>query len=110
MKCPKCNSDMSKGTWGYSCPQCHSNVFLQDYMSICNKDYGFGVIETTKEPLYRQGWVCPKCGGVMSPTQPYCIFCQSNNIRDIQVTCTGVKPTIDTNNKSISEVMKDETT
>ena len=75
-----------------------------------NKDLGFGIIQTTKEPFYKQGWVCPKCGGVMSPDQPYCIFCQSNNIRDIQVTCTGVKPTIDTNNKSISEVMKDETT
>ena len=22
-----------------------------------------------------QGWVCPKCGNVMSPFQSYCIFC-----------------------------------
>ena len=68
-----------------------------------NKELGFGVIETTKTPFYQQGWVCPKCGGVMSPTQPYCIFCQSNNIRDIQVTCTGVKPMVSTENKSISK-------
>ena len=69
-----------------------------------NKDLGFGIIQTTKElSFYKQGWVCPKCGGVMSPNQPYCIFCQSNNIRDIQVTYTGIMPTISTENKSISK-------
>lgn len=82
--------------------------FLQEYMAICNKDYGFGIIETTKEVVYPQGWVCPKCGCVMSPTQPYCIFCQSNNIRDIQVTCTGVKHAVSTENKSISEVKNEK--
>lgn len=24
-------------------------------------------------PIY--GWVCPKCGRVMSPSQSYCLFC-----------------------------------
>lgn len=67
------------------------------------KDYGFGIIQTTKEPFYKQGWVCPKCGGVMAPNQPYCLFCQSNNIKDIQVTTTGIMPTISTENKSISK-------
>lgn len=103
MKCPKCDSNMNKEAWGYSCPQCHSNIFSQDYMSICNKDYGFGIVETTKEPFYKQGWVCPKCGAVMAPSQPYCLFCQSNNIKDIQVTYTGIMPLISTENKSISK-------
>lgn len=67
------------------------------------KDYGFGTIQQDQQPFYQQGWVCPKCGGVMSPNQPYCIFCQSNNIRDIQVTYTGIMPTISTENKSISK-------
>lgn len=25
------------------------------------------------------GWVCPKCGAVMSPRQQYCIFCLGND-------------------------------
>ena len=68
-----------------------------------NKDLGFGVIETTKTPFYKQGWVCPKCGAVMSPNQPYCIFCQPKNIQNIQVTNTGIMQPIQTENKSISK-------
>lgn len=67
------------------------------------KDYNYGIVETTKEPSYKQGWVCPKCGGVMAPNQPYCLFCQSNNIKDIQVTYAGIMPLISTENKSISK-------
>lgn len=76
---------------------------------IKNKDLGFGIIETTREPFYKQGWVCPKCGGVMSPNQLYCLFCQPQS-KDIRVTTTGIYPTVNIENKSISEVMKDETT
>lgn len=67
-----------------------------------NKDLGFGIIETTKEPFYKQGWVCPKCGAVMSPDQSYCLFCQPQS-KDIQITTTGIMPTIDIENKSISK-------
>ena len=74
-----------------------------------NKDLGFGIIQTTKEPFYKQGWVCPKCGAIMAPHQSYCLFCQPQS-KDIQVTTTGIYPTVNIENKSISEVMKDETT
>lgn len=65
-----------------------------------NKDLGFGIIQTTKEPFYKQGWVCPKCGGVMAPNQYYCINCQP---KSTQATSTGITPTISTENKSISK-------
>ena len=32
-----------------------------------------------------QGWVCPKCGGVYSPYQNYCINCTP--AKPIQFTC-----------------------
>lgn len=34
----------------------------------------------------RQGWICPKCGRVMSPDTLYCLFCSK-----------GVKTTVTTN-------------
>ena len=68
-----------------------------------NKDLGFGIIQTTKElSFYKQGWVCPKCGGVMSPDQPYCLFCKPVDTR-VEVTTTGIMPSISTENKSISK-------
>ena len=67
-----------------------------------NKDLGFGYIQNIKEPFYKQGWVCPKCGAVMSPDQLYCLFCKPVDTR-VEVTTTGIMPTINTENKSISK-------
>ena len=63
------------------------------------KDFGFGINQQNMQ-FYQQGWVCPKCGGVMSPNQYYCINCQPKNI---QITNTGIMQPIQTENKSISK-------
>ena len=40
-------------------------------------------------PIER-GWVCPKCGRVMAPSQPYCLFCPltttTTTITDLNIT------------------------
>lgn len=64
------------------------------------KDYGFGIIQQNKQ-FYQQGWVCPKCGGVMSPTQPFCVNCQPKQTQTF--FSTGITQLIQTENKSISK-------
>lgn len=101
MKCYNCNRELIYDGYGnYHCDKCGAT--LNDCV-LRNKDYGFGIIQQEQSQFWQQGWVCPKCGAVMSPNQLYCLFCQSKNIKDIQVTCTGTMPTISTENKSISK-------
>lgn len=105
MKCLTCNIEMIyEGNGNYKCPKCEKTINDLVYRGVTEiKDFGFGIIKENQDmQFYKQGWVCPKCGAVMSPSQPYCLFCQSNNIRDIQVTYIGITPTINTENKSIS--------
>ena len=35
-----------------------------------------------------RGWICPKCGRVMSPSQSYCVFCNSRQTNTIWASST----------------------
>lgn len=56
------------------------------------KDLGYGFISIpyTEPKVYQQGWVCPKCGGVYSPSQHCCPNCTP--AQPIKFTCDTGKP------------------
>lgn len=41
------------------------------------------------EKLINQGWECPKCGRVYSPTTPMCFHCVPGKVQTIGATGTG---------------------
>ena len=52
---------------------------------MANDDYLLGNIQQLTQPNFgahignAKGWVCPKCGGVMSPELKTCHFCKPKN-------------------------------
>ena len=38
------------------------------------------------ERMIPQGWECPRCHRIYSPTQSYCLFCENNQIYNIDRT------------------------
>lgn len=63
---------------------------------------------TSPQPQYNMGWVCPKCGAVMAPTERSCINCKG--FQDWKITWTGNtgSPTFTNPNVSISGDIKNE--
>ena len=49
------------------------------------------------EPYYQpaaQGWICPKCGAVMAPMCPMCMYCGPQKTETVTATDTGDKFTV----------------
>lgn len=57
-----------------------SKSVLTDYPDIPFNSWG------------QTGWICPKCGRVMAPTQYYCLWCCNKNNSTITTTGTGTNP------------------
>ena len=81
MKCPKCGEEMyslvSEGSSyvenKYVCPQCH----YKPDNSITVTNYG---------------WICPKCGAVLSPSIQECPYCTPHKVTCGTINEFPIKP------------------
>ena len=71
-KCPVCGKTVYPDGYGwYNCPCCgYGQATLPK--TICEDSKGDVNIGGF---VGRYGWICPKCGGVMSPYESTCPFC-----------------------------------
>lgn len=61
MNCLRCGKEIGSTTGGIQmCGEC---------LSISKS------VDFSKQLGIHSGWLCPKCGAVLAPTQPYCTFC-----------------------------------
>lgn len=102
MKCPKCgkemyssvstDSDTARGNYidmKYVCPGC-------GYEAKNTTDVnGIGMIGNFAPdyPATNYGWICPKCGAVLSPSTKECPYCTPYKVTDL---CTSNESLIKT--------------
>lgn len=85
MRCIHCDREMEyDGKGNYTCDKC--GFYANDLVYRPNCAGSFIKWQEVGPKVYEQGWVCPKCGNVMSPTQSYCLFCCSCQNTPVSIT------------------------
>lgn len=87
-KCPHCGSQntevdtncvltTSPCQYSYHCKECNKYFASSDLCWVDENSLYANppLLPEIPQPSYPTGWVCPKCGAVMSPTQNTCIYC-----------------------------------
>lgn len=88
LRCMDCGSDFMSGIHTPQEVQNNKNNNLQadtqnagyntvNQMPSINYTQDIYKLNNPNMFLGPQGWICPKCGNVMAPNQPYCLFCYS---------------------------------
>lgn len=102
--CPECGHGLNKSLNGTAkeCPNCNYKSILcvgdmPNYSSFDSKTNSL-VNEPDNKPGGLYGWICPKCGAVMSPFVDFCPNCTKRNF-EITCTSTGTNIVSDSNNE-----------
>lgn len=83
--CPRCGSAMRSMTNGDICSSCGNEIYTTNH-TYMDKTIFEATEKNNSSGLY--GWICPKCGAVMSPFERCCVNCTQHNFEFTYSTAT----------------------
>lgn len=102
MKCPKCGEEMYSTVSGGSdtvrgnytetkhiCPKCHYEV-IDNFNDLVYRAPFFKPDNSVTVTDY--GWICPKCGAVLSPSIQECPYCTPYKVTCGTINEFPIKP------------------
>lgn len=102
MKCPKCGQEMYSTVSGGSdtvrgnytetkhiCPKCHYEV-SDNFNDLVYRAPFFQPDHSVTVTNY--GWICPKCGAVLSPSIQECPYCTPHKVTCGTINELPIKP------------------
>ena len=102
MKCPRCGEEMYSTISGGSdsvrgnytetkhiCPKCHYEV-IDNFNDLVYRAPFFQPDHSVTVTNY--GWICPKCGAVLSPSIQECPYCTPHKVTCGTINELPIKP------------------
>lgn len=119
MKCPKCGKEMYSTVSGGSdsvrgnytetkhiCPKCHYEV-SDNFNDLVYRAPFFKPDNSVTVTNY--GWICPKCGAVLSPSIQECPYCTPHKVTCGTINELPIKPVPTTDVTSQPQVYSPQT-
>lgn len=117
MKCPKCGQEMYSTVSGGSdtvrgnytetkhiCPICHYEV-SDNFNDLVYRAPFF----KPDNAVTNYGWICPKCGAVLSPSTQECPYCTPHKVTCGTINELPIKPVPTTDVTSQAQVYSPQT-
>lgn len=117
MKCPRCGKEMYSTVSGgsdtvrgnytetkYICPKCHYEV-SDNFNDLVYRAPFF----QPNDKVTNYGWICPKCGAVLSPSTQECPYCTPHKVTCGTINELPIKPVPTTDVTSQPQVYSPQT-